>query len=62
MTNGDAVEVGTIGLEGMGGIYAVLGADVIPDRCLTQIAGPAYRMSIGAFKSTSANNRCLLII
>ncbi len=50
MTNGDAVEVGTIGLEGMGGIYAVLGADIVPDRCVTQIAGPAYRMSIGAFQ------------
>jgi CRP-like cAMP-binding protein len=50
MANGSAVEVGTIGREGMAGIHAVLGGEVVPDRCTTQISGAAYCTSIEAFR------------
>ena len=49
MHNGNTVEVGTVGVEGMAGIQATLGADLVPEQCITQIAGPAYCMRIRQF-------------
>lgn len=49
VANGDTVEVAAVGLEGMAGIHAALGGDLVPDHCVAQIPGPADRMNIGAF-------------
>lgn len=44
MENGEAVEVGTIGNEGMAGLPLLLGARSSPGRAFQQVVGPAYRM------------------
>jgi CRP-like cAMP-binding protein len=48
MRNGDTIEVGTIGNEGMVGKWVILGADSVPYRHLVQVAGKARRMSAAA--------------
>jgi CRP-like cAMP-binding protein len=42
-----AVEVATMGYEGMGGLPAFLGAAESPHDCFCQIAGTAVRLSVG---------------
>src|SRR5205814_6828358 len=39
MQNGDTIEVGTIGYEGMAGLAVVLGVETIPYRHTMQVAG-----------------------
>jgi len=46
MRNGDSIEVGTIGNEGMIGKWIMLGADSVPYRHLVQVAGKARRMRV----------------
>ena len=48
MRNGDSIEVGTIGNEGMIGKWVMLGADAVPYRHIVQVAGKARRMSASA--------------
>lgn len=48
MRNGDSIEVGTIGNEGMIGKWVMLGADSVPYRHIVQVAGKARRMSASA--------------
>jgi CRP-like cAMP-binding protein len=48
MSNGDSIEVGTIGNEGMIGKWVMLGADSVPYRHIVQVAGKARRMSASA--------------
>lgn len=50
MEDGEAVEVGTIGNEGIVGLPVFLGADSIPGMAFSQIPGDAWRMSIDVFK------------
>lgn len=50
-TEGGAVEVGTIGLEGMVGVPVLLRANSEPTRALVQVEGAAYRLSAAAFRS-----------
>ncbi|MEH2070417.1 MAG: Crp/Fnr family transcriptional regulator [Nostoc sp.] len=51
MADGTAVEVATVGNEGMVGLPVLLGADRIPGECFTQVPGYALRMRADAFKT-----------
>jgi CRP-like cAMP-binding protein len=44
MHNGDSIEVGTIGREGMIGKWVILGAESVPYRHIVQVAAKARRM------------------
>lgn len=46
---GGAVEVGTVGCEGIAGIPVYLGTDTTPHRVMMQIAGTVHRMPVDAF-------------
>lgn len=50
MENGDAVEVGTVGNEGIVGLPVFLGAERIPGQAFAQIPGTAMRMRADVFK------------
>lgn len=50
MENGEAVEVGTVGNEGMVGLPVFLGADTIPGQAFVQIPGDGVRMRTDVFK------------
>jgi CRP-like cAMP-binding protein len=49
MGDGDAVEVGTVGLEGMVGVSFLHGVDSVPTQCIVQVAGVGKRMPRAAF-------------
>jgi CRP-like cAMP-binding protein len=49
MEDGSAVEIGTVGNEGMAGVPLVLGAERSPAKGFYQIAGESMRMSSKAF-------------
>lgn len=49
MENGEAVEVGTVGNEGMVGLPVFLGADKIPGQAFAQIPGDGMRMRADVF-------------
>ncbi|MEH2121790.1 Crp/Fnr family transcriptional regulator [Nostoc sp.] len=51
MTDGSAIEVATVGNEGMVGLPILLGADRIPGECFIQVAGSGLRMTVDAFKT-----------
>lgn len=57
--NGEAVEVGTVGNEGMGGVSAALGSDTSPHRTTCQIPGRALRMRAAQFRSAVPPNHPL---
>lgn len=46
LQEGRAIEVGTIGREGMTGVPALLGGDLVPYRYVVQIPGTALRLSM----------------
>jgi CRP-like cAMP-binding protein len=48
MQNGDSIEVGTIGIEGMAGKWVILDADSVPYRHIMQVPGSALRMTATA--------------
>lgn len=50
MQNASAVEIATVGNEGVVGMPVFLGAETSPIRAITQIPGSALRMSVAAFK------------
>lgn len=52
LPDGDAVEVGTIGNEGLVGTPVLLEADRIPCQCDMQIPGDGWRMSAQALRTT----------
>jgi CRP-like cAMP-binding protein len=56
MEDGSAVEVGTIGNEGMAGIPLLLGTKSSPGHAFQQIVGPAWRMSAEDFTAELARN------
>lgn len=47
--HGRAVEVGTIGNEGLVGAYALIGPDTMPNECFMQIAGRGRRLPWRSF-------------
>jgi CRP-like cAMP-binding protein len=50
LQNGTAIEVTTVGKEGMGGVVAVLNAQTHMARTIVQIPGVSYRMPIDRFR------------
>jgi CRP-like cAMP-binding protein len=50
VAEGDAVEVGTVGNEGMGGLSVALGGDTSPHRATMQIPGRVLRMRAADFR------------
>jgi CRP-like cAMP-binding protein len=46
---GEAVEAGLVGAEGLVGLPAVLGATAAPQRAVSQLPGPAWRLPAAAF-------------
>jgi CRP-like cAMP-binding protein len=48
--NGDTVEVGVIGLEGLVGLPVLLGTPTPPGRTFVQIAGSGFRIAANALK------------
>lgn len=50
MENGEAIEVATVGNEGMVGLPIFLGASTIPGEAFSQIPGTAMRMKSDVFK------------
>jgi CRP-like cAMP-binding protein len=56
MDDGDTVEVGTVGNEGLAGVPLVLGADRSPAEAFAQVAGDALRMRADAFRERMERN------
>lgn len=54
MTDGAAIEVGTIGNEGFSGVEILAGGDQSTETTICQIKGDALRMSIGDFREAIA--------
>lgn len=50
MVDGGAIEVATLGNEGMVGIPVLLGADQVPAETFVQVPGEALRMKVSVFK------------
>jgi CRP-like cAMP-binding protein len=48
--DGEAVEVATVGNEGMAGLPVFLGTGTIPSRCFAQVPGDALRMRAAALR------------
>lgn len=59
MHNGDTIEVGTIGYEGMAGLSVALGVETMPYRHTVQVAGKAQQMSAAALAEELRTNRML---
>src|SRR5436190_6566920 len=59
MQNGDMIEVGTIGNEGMAGLSVVLGVEAVPYRHIVQVAGRARRMSAADLAEELGTDRML---
>jgi CRP-like cAMP-binding protein len=57
MQDGDSIEVGTIGKEGMAGGFLLLGATSVPYQHFVQLAGYAYRMDAETLKAEAVRNR-----
>jgi CRP-like cAMP-binding protein len=49
MSNGDSIEVGTIGREGVAGAFLLMGAKTTPYRYFVQVPGEAQRIDAGRF-------------
>ena len=47
LDDGDVVEIGLVGFEGVTGSFHLLGDSVAVSQCLVQIAGSAYRIGLG---------------
>ena len=60
LEDGSAVEMATIGLEGMVGLPIFLGSDTMPSRAFGQIPGDALRITAAAFKAAIKRNRPLV--
>ena len=56
MDDGDTVEVGTVGDEGMAGVPLVFGADRSPAEAFAQVAGDVLRMTADAFREQMDRN------
>jgi len=62
MKNGDSIEVGTIGAEGMAGMSVILGVEAVPYRHVVQVAGRARRMSANSLAAALGPNVTLRTI
>jgi len=59
MENGAAVEVGSVGREGMAGVHMILGSDRLPGRGICQVPGRARRIKAQAFKELFKDHHTL---
>ena len=59
LDEGQAVETGTVGREGMVGLSAFLGIPVSPARAFCQIPGDAFRLSVDALRGHVAGGASL---
>jgi CRP-like cAMP-binding protein len=59
MENGDSIEVGTIGREGMAGSVLLLYADTVPYRYFMQVEGEGYRAPAEVFKDLARTHQDL---
>lgn len=50
MENGDTVEVGPVGDEGMVGLRVFMGAETSPDRVIVHVGGSALRLKAGVLR------------
>ncbi len=56
MGNGDSIEVGTIGREGMAGSVLLLQTDAVPYKYFVQVAGDGFRTSAQQFKEVAESS------
>ena len=56
MTDGSAIEVATIGKEGMVGLIAFVGDETSPNEVMVQVVAYGFRMPVEAFKEEAARN------
>jgi CRP-like cAMP-binding protein len=56
MRDGDQIEVGTIGREGMSAFPLLMGASSTANDCYCQVPGAAIKISAGFFRTLSLNN------
>lgn len=57
MENGDTVEVGPVGREGLVGLNVFFGGDTTPTRLVTHVAGSALRASAELFRRELSSER-----
>jgi CRP-like cAMP-binding protein len=64
MNNGDMIEVGTIGKEGLAGAFLSFGIKSVPYKYFVQIAGHGYRMGANEFNSAAGGEGelCRLVL
>ncbi|MGV2076991.1 MULTISPECIES: Crp/Fnr family transcriptional regulator [unclassified Rhizobium] len=58
--DGESVEVGHIGFEGMSAAHIVLGADTTPNRTFMQVAGHGYALPIDCLRQATDADALLL--
>lgn len=56
LADGELVEIGLVGFEGVTGTYHLLGKSASVSQCLIQIAGSAYRVSLRDLEKLFADN------
>jgi CRP-like cAMP-binding protein len=59
MENGDAIEVGTVGNEGMVGVSGLLGVPYSTNRVIVQVPGEALRGEMAAFQTEAEQDGAL---
>jgi CRP-like cAMP-binding protein len=59
MSDGSAIEVATVGYEGMVGLPVFLGADSMAAQCFVQIVGAGYRMDANALREEAQRGGAL---
>jgi CRP-like cAMP-binding protein len=59
MQNGASIEVGTIGREGMAGLWVILGVEAMPYQHIVQVPGKAKRMTAAALGRELKTDRLL---
>lgn len=62
MEDGNAVEVGTIGYEGMSGVSLINLVESVPTRCVVQVHGQAKRIPRAAFLAELRSSEDLLSV
>lgn len=60
MENGDTVEVGPVGNEGLAGLRIFLGAETSSDRVIVHVAGTAMRLRASVLKEHLSGNQSTL--
>lgn len=61
MEDGQSIEAGLVGREGVIGSAAILGREVVPWRCVVQVPGQALRVAVAALREDLALVRALTL-